>query len=737
MTEPVILSIAEPVYLKTIKEINALYYGKLEIKADAYVKTKSYLEFDDELWVVKKIRKKMIEGLVTFLLDIEHNMCELNDKTIAAFDMTDTPENVLTEFLSGTGWTVGTIDGPTGSKRVRSKKRISRLKALWLMASEWDGEFEFHSKTRIVDFKTLIGNQTKKQPIRYDKNSDYIVREEDATELVTRLYIYGADDITVKTANPTGLTYIDSPNIDLYIAPVEDTIYTTIADAANLYAYGLAYLDLYDDEIYRYDINIADMTVFKLWAAEGVYLGDAARVQNIDLNLNIDVRVKKITKDHMDPNQYVIELDNVHDNMARRLANWYDKLTEIAPYDDAPGTIDPGNVPGYDDGGPIIRNTSILEYGVATAGAALLNQSQKKVIKDSDGGLHVVYMAAGNTEAWYAKSVDGGKNWSKTKLIESSAAFVDFSHPAIALGSGNEIYVVVNGSGGSSFSKILFMASTNGGESWSAPQELTAFGSNYVSHPSIAIDTAGTIHVVAIIFYGTGYVYHISSGNGGSSWSASHKIWDSTIIAGTIFLTPGVALEISHNDCLHVAIGIVVGAKDMLYYVNSVNAGASWGNWRLMNHSVSNSVTDFCLAVGFANYSLYFAWVEAGTIYYETVTNNVWSESEQMSEIEGGCYEVAISLDRNDKIYVVWCYGEAFDSLLKKRVFNGENWLGVEIINQLATLKRTPHLCHAQNPEIGIRPCIINNGFVLVYAETSDNINFTIRTRTEYTEDEI
>ncbi len=50
--------------------------------------------------------------------------------------------------------------------------------------------------------------------LRLDKNLQNVTVQRQTTELCTRLYPYGKDDLTISTVNPT--VYVDSPNIGIY-----------------------------------------------------------------------------------------------------------------------------------------------------------------------------------------------------------------------------------------------------------------------------------------------------------------------------------------------------------------------------------------------------------------------------------------------------------------------------------------------------------------------------------------
>ena len=307
MVEPNILSITKPIKLIFTKEINGLWHADLDIEKNDYIQEECYIEFEKELFIVRKINEIEDKNGLIFKVKLDHVMTELNDFLVAPFNYSGiTCETALTNVLSDTDWSVGVVD-IEGTGDIKSNKMITALAATNLIAKEFDGEIDFHYPGRVVDLKQQIGTVTKLQ-IRCDKNSDYIERERDPTGLITRLYLFGKDDITIESVNPTGKPYLDSPHILDYRNIKPYPLYTNISDKTVLMNYGQAYLNLYDNPIYRYKINTWNLTIFPKWADEVINLGDTLRVYNTDLKLNVDARVKKIAKDLTDPRYQITEL---------------------------------------------------------------------------------------------------------------------------------------------------------------------------------------------------------------------------------------------------------------------------------------------------------------------------------------------------------------------------------------------------------------------------------------------
>lgn len=302
MTEPAVVNITKPVKLKTIKEVNGLWYAELDIEKDDYIQPDCYVEFDDELYIVKRINKIKSEGKTFYRVNLEHYMVELVDLTVANFDYENkTPTYLLTQFLSGTDWGVGTVNLATPMD-LKSDKRITILKALNLLAEECKGELDF-LKGRIVDLKSQIGTVTELH-LRYDKNCDYIEKQENTSQLCTRLYCYGRDDLTIESVNE-GKVYLDSEYINNYKYRKEKVIYTNIENVNDLKTYAEAYLAIYEIPFLTYKVNLADLAKFKIWQHEIINLGDTLRIYDDELNLNVKVRVKKIKKDYVSENIYL------------------------------------------------------------------------------------------------------------------------------------------------------------------------------------------------------------------------------------------------------------------------------------------------------------------------------------------------------------------------------------------------------------------------------------------------
>ena len=192
-----VISIAKPIKLTTTKEINGAWTASMQILPDDYISTENYVGIDGEDYITKNVKKIKSGGQYYYDVSLYHNMIKLAELTIDKFSLLKSVEDLLDIILADTDWIAGIVDIDE-IIFLHTDRRTSVLETLNSLTTLCNGELYFHSKTRVVDLKRQIGTDTKLQ-LRYDKNCDYIEKEEDSTDLITRIYPYGPDNFTLNT----------------------------------------------------------------------------------------------------------------------------------------------------------------------------------------------------------------------------------------------------------------------------------------------------------------------------------------------------------------------------------------------------------------------------------------------------------------------------------------------------------------------------------------------------------
>ncbi len=149
------------------------------------------------------------------------------------------------------------------------------------------------------------------------------------------------------------------------------------------------------------------------------------------------------------------------------------------------------------------------------------------IAPDSGNAIHIVWhdFTNGPAEIYYKKSPDGGTTWGASKRLTWTLG--DSASPAIALDSGNNIYVVWKDET-SGKSEIYFRKSASGGATWGVAQRLT-WNSGWSEKPELAIDSGNAIHIV---WYddtpGNAEIFYKRSTNGGTTWGSTQRLtWNS------------------------------------------------------------------------------------------------------------------------------------------------------------------------------------------------------------------
>ena len=192
-----ILDVTKAIRLETTKEINGVWSAKMRIEANDYISAEGYVTLVNELYIVKQLKQIKRNGKIYYDIELDHNMSELSNATIERFHIVDTVSNHLDYLLTDTEWSAGTVD-ITATVKLVLDRRMPVLEGLYLLAEKSGGELYWNSLTRTVDLKDTIGTDTKVQ-IRYDKNCDFIQKDEDSTGLITRLYPYAPDNVPINT----------------------------------------------------------------------------------------------------------------------------------------------------------------------------------------------------------------------------------------------------------------------------------------------------------------------------------------------------------------------------------------------------------------------------------------------------------------------------------------------------------------------------------------------------------
>jgi len=166
-----------------------------------------------------KYIEQMHQNSIIYAIQCEHAIYRLQDgesNILASYANTGTPTSILTDILSGTEFSVGTIDF-TDPITISVNKEVTRKELITLFANQLGGELEYTAKGFTINILDTIG-QNNNFEIRFGKNLIGLSKIIDKRgELITS---YQVDIIELKNSN----TYIEKGYQVLEQIGVGDTV---------------------------------------------------------------------------------------------------------------------------------------------------------------------------------------------------------------------------------------------------------------------------------------------------------------------------------------------------------------------------------------------------------------------------------------------------------------------------------------------------------------------------------
>jgi hypothetical protein len=190
------------------------------------------------------------------------------------------------------------------------------------------------------------------------------------------------------------------------------------------------------------------------------------------------------------------------------------------------------------------------------------------IVADQQGNLHIVYPGTRDTGIYHTVSTDGGATWRAPELVSvpaNNSATTDFARVAVA--PGGSLHVVWTESRlpvGVPYLGIYYARSSDGGRTWTLPQPMGTSSASIeaniiaVSDDEIYVAWNGSVE--------TSGRYERWSGDGGDSWSEPNTLASPKLHGGSTN-PPGLAMDSAGT--VHVVVntqpGGIVGADATMY----------------------------------------------------------------------------------------------------------------------------------------------------------------------------
>lgn len=172
-----------------------------------YLKTEAEVRTEDNLYLIKGVNKLITQATITCELNMDDwkESYYLKTADIAALQ-TKTIGDVL-NYIKPAGWTV-TGEKVRTIKRTPDKEKCNGYDVLMRCKTVYDVQYDFDCLSKVVTVIDPYASMDTGLYVTPELNMKDHTYKESSTGLVTRLYCYGADDLTFSHINE-GKPYID------------------------------------------------------------------------------------------------------------------------------------------------------------------------------------------------------------------------------------------------------------------------------------------------------------------------------------------------------------------------------------------------------------------------------------------------------------------------------------------------------------------------------------------------
>ncbi len=280
----------------------------------ANVAEENIIKHEGQLYTIKRITTDKAEDGAMMTAYCEQVFFGLIDEYIEDRRPTEATANyALEQALLGTEFEVGTVS--VGGTNTAYFIQTNPVKAINAIIERWGGELKVTGFT--VDLLDRRGTDNGVQ-FRYKKNLAGIHREVSTESVVTRLYAYGYDGLTLESL--TGQKYIDSPHIGNYRRPKIGEYKGDEETPEALLAAAQKELTARETPMVSYSVDVVELKALAGYDHEAFELGDTITVIDEELGISVQARIVEYTRYPLEEYKSKVTLANFAEGIDRTLA---------------------------------------------------------------------------------------------------------------------------------------------------------------------------------------------------------------------------------------------------------------------------------------------------------------------------------------------------------------------------------------------------------------------------------
>lgn len=284
-------------------------------KADApeALSLESMLVLGDKHYLVRNITERKNSG--GYILDVYAvpSWYDLARFKIEAKTFKDASAiEVFRYALKGTGWKVTSNVSPRRSFDVVENNALELIQTVREL---YGGFLLFNTAKKTMSHLSSI-SRDQGLFFTFDKNLLSVEKEVDSSNIATKLYVYGKDNLTFASING-GKNYLeDYSYFDKVIAKTLSL--ESFTSQAELLNYARMRLGTLSKPKVSYRLTVADLSRITGYTHEAIALGDTVRVYDKEMDLDLKTQVVRIEKDFSKPENTKVELSSRTKGLSNR-----------------------------------------------------------------------------------------------------------------------------------------------------------------------------------------------------------------------------------------------------------------------------------------------------------------------------------------------------------------------------------------------------------------------------------
>ena len=302
-------------------------------KKRKYIQNENLVQLVDQLYIIRRVSIKR-SGLSPAEIEVYaealwYDLQFAEPVTKSRWEES-TPAEIMADLLAGTGWFVGNVT-ITRRRTLEVEEGITnRLEALAELSSLFGGELKFNSSNMTVDFTEPVGRKSG-AAIVYSKNLEEIEAIYDTEELVTRLYLYGKDNMSIADAND-GVPYLEdfSYTNKVRVRVIKDERFT---NPYHLKEKGQDALKVLARPRASYIMKASDLSSLSGLSHEEFFLGDEVLVFDEELGINVTTRIMSWKYNVKEPWNAELQLETKQPSLTELLTGIQDSASFLQSED--------------------------------------------------------------------------------------------------------------------------------------------------------------------------------------------------------------------------------------------------------------------------------------------------------------------------------------------------------------------------------------------------------------------